>query len=200
MVKNILRVILIACGVGLVCLLGWIIMIIYAFGGFDKDYSVVELKQHFDAKKTEIYEVKDYINKIVPQNKKVEIEFENDNTLKIFHIIKNGKHETHWDVGVKSNNAIALLEKLGWTTETLKTLKTKLDKANCISVASGEPCNIGFQRSGMGKYYYNIFEKPIADSLKKRYNDSCTYIMVNDKLVLEYGGGAIGGQCFYNFK
>ena len=82
----------------------------------------------------------------------------------------------------------------------VKNLKDKLDKANCIGVTSGEPCNISFQRSGMGMYSFNVFDKPIPEREKAQYNDSCTYILANDKLVLEYGGGAIGSQCFYNKK
>ncbi|QRQ63852.1 hypothetical protein [Sphingobacterium multivorum] len=54
--------------------------------------------------------------------------------------------------------------------------------------------------SRMERYSFNVFDKPIADSLKTAYNDGCTYIMVNDRLVLEYGGGAIGSQCFYNLE
>ncbi len=38
------------------------------------------------------------------------------------------------------------------------------------------------------------------NKLKKNYNDSCTYILLNNKLVLEYGRGAIGSQCFYNMR
>jgi hypothetical protein len=82
----------------------------------------------------------------------------------------------------------------------LKTLKEKLDKANCIQIESGEPAKIGFQRSGMGMYSFNVFDNPIPDSLRNNYNDSCTYIMATDRLVLEYGGGAVGSQCFYNKK
>jgi hypothetical protein len=200
MIKNILKAILILCGIGLLCFVGYIVMIISAFGGFDKDYSVTELKENFETKKTEIYEVRNYINKITPSNKLVHIEFDDNNTLGIFHVEVEGKFESNWDVKIKSGKADTLLQKLGWTEETLKTLKDKLDKANCIGVTSGEPCNISFQRSGMGMYSFNIFDKPIPDSLKTSYNDSCTYIMVNDKLVLEYGGGAIGSQCFYNKK
>ncbi len=175
-------------------------MFILAFGGFDKDYSVTELKENFEAKKTEIYEVKDYVNKIISPNKLVHIEFEDNNTLGIFHVKVDDYFESNWDVKIKSGKADTLLQKLGWTTEILKTLKDKLDKANCIGVTSGEPCNISFQRSGMGMYSFNVFDKPIPDSLKTNYNDSCIYIMVNDRLVLEYGGGAIGSQCFYNLK
>ena len=200
MVKNILKVILILCGIGFVCFVGWIVTIMYAFGGFDNDYSVTELKENFEAKKTEIYEVKKYVNQSISPNKLVHIEFDDNNTLGIFHVKVDDNFESNWNVKIKSGKADTLLRKLGWTTETLKTLKDKLDKANCIGVTSGEPCNISFQRSGMGMYSFNLFGKPIPDSLKTSYNDSCTYIMVNDRLVLEYGGGAIGSQCFPNFK
>lgn len=37
-------------------------------------------------------------------------------------------------------------------------------------------------------------------SLKSNYNDSFTYILYNDKVILEYGGGAVELQCFPNFK
>jgi len=200
MVKKIVIGFLILCGVGLVIFIGYIIMIVSALGGFDKDYSLSELKENFENKKTEIYEVKSYINKIVPSNNLVHIEFDDNNTLGIFHIKVDDKFESNWNVEIKSGKADTLLQKLGWTTETLKILKDKLDKANCIGITSGEPCNISFQRSGMGMYSFNVFDKPIPDSLKSSYNDSCTYIMVNNKLVLEYGGGVIGSQCFYNKK
>jgi hypothetical protein len=94
----------------------------------------------------------------------------------------------------------SIIQSMGWTRETFRALKEKLDNADCIQIESGEPAKIGFKRSGMGMYSFNIFDKPIPDSLKAHYNDSCTYILVNDRLVLEYGGGAFGGQCFYNLK
>ncbi|MNK12976.1 hypothetical protein D3C87_310550 [compost metagenome] len=196
--KVILKILLVICGIGIAIFMGFIVMIQAAFGGFDKDYSVTELKENFEEKRAEIYEVKNYINTIIPSDKLVHIEFENNNMVGVFHLKVDGEFESNWDVKIGSKKADTLLQKLGWTAETLKTLKEKLDKANCIGITSGEPCNISFQRSGMGMYSFNVFDRPIADSLKTRYNDGCTYIMVNDRLVLEYGGGAIGSQCFYN--
>lgn len=52
----------------------------------------------------------------------------------------------------------------------------------------------------MGMYSFIVFDKPMNDSLKAQYNDGCTFICVNNRLALEYAGGAIGGQCFYNLK
>jgi hypothetical protein len=208
MVKKIIKAILILCGIGLVIFIGYFVVIISAFGGFDKDYSVTELKENFEKNKIEIYELKKYFNEIVPKNRYVEIEFDNDNTLTRFGIKPldktagdpNGPMFLEWDLQINTERMDSIIKPMGWTRETLKKLKDKLDDANCIQIESGEPTKIGFQRSGMGMYSFNVFDKPIQDSQKANYNDSCTYIMVNDKLVLEYGGGAIGSQCFYNKK
>jgi hypothetical protein len=208
MVKKIFIGVLILCGIGLVIFIGYILMIVSAFGGFDKDYSVSDLKDNFEKNKTEIYELKRYFNEIVPKNRFVEIEFNNDNTLTRFGIKAldstagdpYGPMFLEWDLKTNTQRMDSIIKPLGWTRETLKQLKEKLDKANCIQIESGEPTKIGFQRSGMGMYSFNVFDKPIRDSLRANYIDSCTYILANDKLVLEYGGGAVGSQCFYNKK
>ncbi|MDD3281460.1 MAG: hypothetical protein PHC83_07800 [Bacteroidales bacterium] len=208
MVRKIFIGFLILCGIGLVIFIGYILMIVSAFGGFDKDYSVSDLIDNFEKNKTEIYELKRYFNEIVPKNRFVEIEFSDDNTLGRFGIKAldttagdpNGPMFLEWDLKINTQRLDSIIKPMGWTRETLKTLKEKLDRANCIQIESGEPAKIGFQRSGMGMYFFNVFDKPIPDSLRLNYNDSCTYILANDRLVLEYGGGAIGSQCFYNKK
>ncbi len=208
MLKKILIGISIVIGIGILVFIGWTLMIVSAFGGFDKDYSVTDLKENFEKNKTEIYELKRYFNEIVPKNRFVEIEFDNDNTLGRFGIKAldstagnpNGPMFLEWDLKTNTAKMDSLIEPMGWTRETLKTLKEKLDKANCIQIESGEPTKIGFKRSGMGMYSFNVFDQPIPDNLIEQYNDSCTYILVNRKLVLEYGGGAIGSQCFYNLE
>jgi hypothetical protein len=208
MQKKILIGLSIIVGIGILAFIGWPLMIVSAFGGFDKDYSVTDLKEIFEKNKTEIYELKRYFNEIVPKNRFVEIEFEDDNTLGRFGIKAldstagnpNGPMFLEWDLKTNTAKMDSLIEPMGWTRETLKTLKEKLDKADCIQIESGEPTKIGFKRSGMGMYSFNVFDQPIPDNLIERYNDSCTYILVNRKLVLEYRGGAIGSQCFYNLE
>ncbi|GAA4812024.1 hypothetical protein [Litoribaculum gwangyangense] len=208
MLKKILIGISIVIGIGILVFMGWTLMVVSAFGGFDKDYSVTDLKENFEKNKTEIYELKRYFNEIVPKNRFVEIEFDNDNTLGRFGIKAldstagnpNGPMFLEWDLKTNTAKMDSLIEPMGWTRETLKTLKEKLDKADCIQIESGEPTKIGFKRSGMGMYSFNVFDQPIPDNLIEQYNDSCTYILVNRKLVLEYGGGAIGSQCFYNLE
>lgn len=178
-------------------------MLISAFGGFDKDYSVTELKEYFEENKTAIYVLKNYYAEIVPDDYFVEIEFENDNTLGRFGIKdsnSNGPMFLEWDLEINTERMDSIIKPIGWTRETLKTLKDKLDNADCIQIESGEPTKIGFKRSRMAMYSFNVFDKPIPDNLIEQYNNSCIYILVNKKLALEYGGGAIGSQCFYNLK
>jgi hypothetical protein len=197
--NKILKWILLIIGTGLLLFIGYVIFVALTFSfSFDegKHYTTNDLIDNYNTKSQQIYELKSYINSIVPVNKSVDIEFDGNKRLDIFHVIDNGIYDSNWDLKVSSKKVDTLLNKLGWTDQTLMTLKEKLDAANCISVKSGEPCNIGFQRSGMGKYYYDIFEKPIPNDLKSKYNDSCTYILYSDKVVLEYGGGVIGPQCF----
>ncbi len=198
--KKILKWALIIGGGGFaLCIISATIYVIFIFSQFDSS-SYKDLTENYELKSKEIFELKTFINSIVPSNKSVDIEFEDNNTLGIFHVTEGGNYDSNWDVETNSGKADTLFQKIGWTTETLKTLKDKLDKANCISVSNGDPCKIGFHRNGMGKYYYNVFSKPIADSLKTTYNDSCTYILFKDNIVLEWGGGAIGNQCFPDLK
>jgi len=204
---SIINTILIIAGVTVVGFIVYVIYLFYALNSFDgKNYTPEELVKSFNEKRKEIYEVKSYFNHIVPKYKVVAIEFTNDDEIGRLDIVPKdtgrGSDVTvqfeDWNLKIKSHKVDSLLKVLGWTNNTLSVLKKKLDNANCISIDNGEPAKIGFKRSGMGMYFFNVFDKPMPDGLKARYNDSCMYIYVNSKLVLEYGGGAIGNQCFFN--
>ncbi len=180
----------------------------YAFSSFnfgdEKFYSKQDLINNYNEKKRSIYELKDFFNSIVPKNRIVEIEFKDKNELGRLAVTNlNPKSSSFsdsyfcdWNLKTNLPKVDSIITSLGWTQKKLAEIKSYLDKANCIAVTNGEPTNIGFQRSGMGMYFYNLFSKPIPDSLKGRYNNGCTYILYNDKVVLQYGGGAIGPQCF----
>lgn len=204
MVKDIAYAILILLGIGVTIYIGFGILVAYALGCFDKDYSVTELKENFDRHKIEIYELRDYYRKIVPENLFIEIEFKNDSIINRFGTqqLNNSNKAIYleWDLNINSEKTDSIITPLGWDRKTLRQIKEKLDKANCIGIESGEPTNIKFQRSGLGMYSFNLFDHPIHDSLKHHYNDSCRYILASDILVLEYGGGAVGSQCFYNLN
>ena len=155
---------------------------------------------NYERRKIEIIEAKSYFKSIIPNGALVTIEFNNDKELGIFHVKVDSIHQNNWNLKIESHKVDSLLTKLNWTTKELKTLKEKLDKANCISISgTNDPIVIGWQRSGMGLFSYVIFDQNLNENKIKDYNDGCTYIFYKDNVVLEYGGGAIGMQCFPEF-
>lgn len=202
--KKILKLVLIPFGACCLMAVGYFIWFLSVLGLFDKVYSPDDLKVSFQEKQVEIYELKHYFNKIVPKNRFVEIEFAGDHNLARFGIktLDSIGGDTsdpmflEWDLSTETAKMDSLIEPMGWSRETLAELKEKLDDANCIQIESGEPAKIGFKRSGMGMYFFNVFDKPMPDSLKRYYDESCEYIYAGPKLALEYAGGAIGPQCF----
>jgi hypothetical protein len=181
------------------------VMAAVAFGPiWTSNYSKKNLIANYKAKKGQILAAKSFFASIVPPHKHVEIEFTDDHTLGRFGVSSLNSVTgaviypifLDWNLSSTSPRVDSVLATLHWTTGTLQQLKHKLDLAFCISIHSGEPCQVGFQRSGMGMYFYDLFSKPIPDSLKGQYNDGCTHIFYNPTVVLEYGGGAIGPQCF----
>ena len=89
-----------------------------------------------------------------------------------------------------------MIKPLGWTNATLTTIKKLLADANCVSIENGDITTVGFARSGMGKYSFKLFDKDLSSEQIKEYNDGCMYIFHKKNIVLEYGGGAVGSQCF----
>ena len=176
--------------------------------GFDDGnfYSKQDLIDNYNNNQSSINQLKDFYNKLVPADKIVEIEFKDNKVidrLAVTNLASKSKNYSdqyfcEWDLKVNSLKVDSIITSLGWTKGTLTEIKSLLDKSNCISVKNGEPAVIGFKRSGLGMYLYDLFSNSIPDSLRSRYNDSCTHIIYSDKIALEYGGGAVGPQCFSN--
>ncbi len=186
----------------------FIVVGLYLLGVFDKDYTVRELKDNYYKKHYEIRELRQYFKSIVPANGYANIEFEGIDEIAILHYgisIKKAQKDSvvngsFWNLEIQTRKCDNILQLLGWSKKTLDTIKARLDKANCIAIGYSENgYNVGFKRCGMGMYSFYVPNQPIVDSLQSNYNDSCSAILVNDTLVLEYAGGVIGSQCFYNF-
>lgn len=168
--------------------------------------------ENIDKNKGNIMILKSNYAKLVPDSLIIMIEFNPQNNIlntkenidiKILRKLENNKTEfiaQKWNLEYNSDELKEILRKIGWENSVLSIIKTLLDRANCISIENGKINTIGFARNGMGKYSYKIFEHELDDNEKKEYNDGCNYIYYKDNVVLEYGGGAIGSQCFPDEK
>jgi len=189
--------------IGIIALLfgGFFLFLHIAFGGLftGPSYDKNDLIENYEARTEESLDVKNYYKSNLPTGATVFIEFANDKELGIFHVKADSIYQSNWNLKIKSPRVDSLLTELNWTDKELKVLKEKLDNANCISIAGTDPVVIGWQRSGMGKFSYNIFDSSLEKDKIEEYNDGCTYIFYKENIVLEYGGGAIGPQCFPDF-
>ncbi|TYZ06441.1 hypothetical protein FY528_18205 [Hymenobacter lutimineralis] len=171
----------------------YMLMIFSAFGLFDKDYTRQDLITSYSEHHEAIQDAIGFYASVVPPEKEVE----DDAISRI--VVKEGsnKNPTYtYASDYKPAKIDSIVSSLGWTQTMLDKLQEKLEAADCISIQNGEPAKLGFKRSGMGMYSFNVFKKPIPDSLREQYARSCTYLIQSDELVLEYGGGAMGPQCF----
>lgn len=171
-----------------------------------KEKQIDNLKVHENAIKTLIKEYSD----VIPDSLIVFIEFnprdvflnkdENiDLRIRSNRRNKNDGIDLNFQGWYLPYNSPILLEQikiLGWDENTLITIKNLLDIANCNSIENGDIATVGFARSGMGKYSYKFFKSDLNKEEQAKYDDGCSYIYYERNIVLEYGGGAIGQQCF----
>lgn len=180
-----------------------------------------DLIKNYEDKKNEINELKEEYSKLIPKNHIVDVEFEAESkiltvpeqiTIKIYELnysdnidldkepVKRSTERKvisqNWNLENGSKELEEVLKSLGWANQTLAKIKFLLEKANCISIENGKTTTIGFARSGLGKYSYKIFDKDLDLKQKEEFNNGCSYIYYKNNIVLEYGGGAVGSQCF----
>jgi hypothetical protein len=198
--KTLLKILLISFITLILFIGGFYLFLHIAFDGIftGPTYDKEDLIENYELRKNSILDVKAYINSNIKPNTYVDIEFENGN-LAIFHVKSNGNYDTNWDLKINSKKTDSILSVIGWKKNDLEILEKKLSNANCISIANGNPTIVGWQRSGMGKYYYNIYEENLSDSLINILKNNCSHIFYKENIVLEYGGGAIGSDCFPGF-
>lgn len=164
-----------------------------------------EMISNFEDKKKEINELILLYKNLVPKNCSVYIEFNPDD--QIFQVPANidlhiyDEHtkinEQGYGLAPHSNDLKIKLDKLGWDASILEKIKNALAIAGCISIENNKDnTTVGFARSGMGMYSYLIFEKKLNSTQIEEYTNSCSYISYKENIVLKYGGGAIGSDCF----
>ena len=99
-------------------------------------------------------------------------------------------------IDLNSNKLDGVLSIIHWDKKTFEAFRTALKKANCVCVEMEDPIEIGFSYSGLALYSYKVFNSYLSKEQITEYNDSCTNIYYGKNIVLTFGGGAIGPQCF----
>ena len=182
------------------------------------------LTENYDENKTEILELKNHYNKIVPEDFIIRIRFNSSDNIDFFvyqPIENSEKRELlfqQWDLDIddyepenprsdydkkyhgKTNSFIEVKEKLDWTNQTFIDLYNKLDNVNCMGISNRNPTEIEYGFKGMGAFSYLIFDENLNLELQEKYSDDCSQMFYKENVVLNYGSGAIGSFCTPEFK
>lgn len=171
--------------------------------------SRAELIDNYEERSQEIQNLKNEFNKVVPKDYIVALEMKLSDTplhsiesidFEIYKKDKSGKIDlidAEWGLKYGSEELDSLLKIIDWDMMTFTGIKNLFQVANCISIQNGNQTEIGFSRSGLGKYSYLLFpEKLLTVPQIKEYNDGCEYIYYKENIVLKYDGGMAGPQCF----
>ena len=156
--------------------------------------------EHYDENKSGLQDLIDYTSQSLDKGAQMQLEFEHGK-ISIFHAM--GKNDSicsyNWDV--RSEDRIdSLMQVVGLNHEELQNIQRKLKKMGCISIEINprlsDYVDIGFRRVDMGMYSYRIYNRPLNAEEKKEYFEDPMFIPYTDKVLLMYGGGAIGPQSF----
>lgn len=171
--------------------------------------SKAELIENYEERSVEIHNLIDEFNRSIPKGYVVSLEIRTKGDilhtvegidLQIFKKDIKGELKLvndDWDIEYDSDELYTLLKIIGWDPMTFSGIKNMMQMANCISLQSGDQTEVGFARSGLGKYSYLIFPNPLLTVPEiKEHNDGCHYIYYKKNVVLKYTGGMAGPQCF----
>ena len=99
--------------------------------GNGKFYSKQDLINNYKGKQISLYELKDFYNKLVPNDKIVEIEFESNKKIARLAVTNlkstsqnfSDKYFCDWDLSINSYKVDSILQRLDWTKATLAEIK-----------------------------------------------------------------------------
>lgn len=82
--------------------------------------------------------------------------------------------------------------------DNAKTIRTLLKKTGCFRLETHFPdyCLLRYKDVGLGAYFYRIYLSPMTEEQMQNAINQNELIPYSDRVVFEFGGGAVGPQAF----
>lgn len=176
-------------------MLFWSIGVVFNTGRL---YTKTEMAEHYKAHRSEFNDAINIIDQITAPAR-VSIEFEKGR-VEIFHTRINEKYGSNWP-NRNQEEVDSIARSIDLSMDDLSMIEDALKETGCIGYNNMRQASrtFSFSRAGMGMYSYVLFSEAMSDSLQATFNDSCIHVAYNNQVVFEYGGGAIGPQCFGDY-
>jgi hypothetical protein len=157
------------------------------------------MAEHYMKYAKEMEELVAYTDRALEDSAYITLEFERGKPS-IFHVQakKDSLVSSNWEEDATGRQD-SLMRVVGLTKEEFEKIHERLDDMGCIGIRMTQGkkwAEIWFRRVGMGMYSYKLANVPMSQEEKKDCLDNEEYIPYSDRVVFEYGGGAIGSQSF----
>ena len=168
------------------------------FGAPQQNCNPDIMEKHYEKHAGELDELCSYAVEALNDSCGVTLEWEKGK-LSMFHIVNRGSYDNYWREDAISKQD-SLMQIVGLTKDELDGIRRRLKAAGCIGIEASHTkphrVEVWFRRVGMGRYDYIIKDTAMTDEEKAEAIEGQDLIPYNERVVFQYGGGAIGPQVF----
>ncbi len=162
---------------------------------------VEKLEKNYLIHSSEIEQAIDYTLSCLEDGRGLDIEFEDNGRVSIFHIFKDGIGDGVWDPSRDKVDSLAV--EIGLNREVLNDIHHRLNKAKCHSIriikqdGTYDVATLMFRRDLGSAYYYDIHSVAMTETEMEAVDaDDCTRIVYNPHVCFVYGSPAFGDTDF----
>ena len=191
--RRILLMGLSGAGIALLILCGFLLL----KGGAN----VEELEENYRRHSSEMEQAIDYTLSCLEDGRGLDIEFEENGQVSIFHIGKDGIWDGAWDPSRDKVDSLAA--EIGLNREILNGIRERLQKAGCHSIriikqdGTYDVATLMFRRDMGSAYHYDIHNVAMTETEMEAVDvGDCTRIVYNPHVCFVYGSPAFGDIAF----
>lgn len=153
------------------------------------------MAKNYERNRVQILALRDFAREIKPQGVSFDVRFGGDEVSSMRAANKDKNQSASFYSIDEKTNERAVLKILGWDFGTFNELKAKVKSANAqgVSIWEGEGKTAIYYKDGFVSEFYEIFEGPASEAVKKNYEIGCDDRFAADGVVMACDGGATTG-------
>ena len=163
--------------------------------------NVEKLEKNYCIHSSEMAQAIDYTLSCLENGRGLDIEFEENGRVSIFHICKDGIWDGAWDPSRDKVDSLAA--EIGINREILNVIHDRLHMAKCHSIqivkqdGTYDVATLMFRRDMGSAYYYDIHNLAMTETEMEAIDaGDCTRIVFNPHVCFVYGSPAFGNIAF----
>lgn len=153
------------------------------------------MAENYEQNRVQISALRDFAREIKPEGVSFDVHLDGDEVSSMRAANKDKNQSASFYSIDENMNERAVLKILGWDFGTFNELRAKAKSANAqgVSIWEGEGKTAIYYKDGFVSEFYEIFEGPASEAVKKDYEIGCDDRFAADGVVMARDGGATTG-------